>query len=154
MNINDLNQKPGIGNDIRLNELYLQFEKLLIEIRKKELPDSFVASVNKDIEELNSISVSGDELRKIIKNKQTRIIKLLEKDLKLVPVNYYRNLWLALGMAVFGIPLGVAFGTSLGNMAFLGIGLPIGIAIGVAVGTGMDKKAFEEGRQLDLKIKH
>ena len=68
--------------------------------------------------------------------------------------NHYRNTWLALGMAAFGIPLGVAFGMSLRNLAFLGIGLSIGLAIGIAVGTGMDKKAFEEGRQMDLEIKH
>ncbi len=131
----------------------MQFEKLLIELRKKELPDGLVVSINKDIEELNSISSSGDELRKIVKKKQTRIIKLLEKVLKLVPKNYYRNLWLAVGMAAFGIPIGVALGTSLGNMAFLGIGVPFGLAIGIAVGTGMDKKAFKERRQIDLEIK-
>lgn len=121
-------------------------------MRKKELPDGLVVSVNKDIEDLNSISSSGDELRKIVRKKQTRIIKSLEKELKLVPKNYYRNLWLAAGMGAFGIPIGVAFGASLGNMAFLGIGLPIGLVIGIAVGTGMDKKAFEEGRQIDLEI--
>jgi hypothetical protein len=71
-----------------------------------------------------------------------------------VPKNHYRNQWLALGMATFGIPFGVALGMSLGNMALLGIGLPIGLAVGIAVGSGMDKKAFEEGRQLDVEIKN
>ena len=56
-------------------------------------------------------------------------------------------------MAAFGLPIGAGFGASLQNMAFLGIGLPIGMAIGMAIGTGMDKKAFEEGRQLDLEIR-
>lgn len=32
--------------------------------------------------------------------------------------------------------------------------IPIGLAIGMAVGTGMDKKALEEGRQIDLEIKY
>ena len=68
--------------------------------------------------------------------------------------NHYRNTWLALGMAAFGIPLGVAFGTSSGNMGLIGIGLPIGMVIGMAVGSGMDKKAVESGRQLDLEIKY
>ncbi|HSQ45887.1 MAG TPA: hypothetical protein VLM44_03100 [Lutibacter sp.] len=152
MKIIELNQKPDIDKNVKLKEACLQFEKLLIELRKKELPDSLVVSFNKDIQELNSTSSSGDELRKLVKDKQTRIIKVLEKDLKLVPKNYYRNLWLALGMGAFGIPLGVAFGASFGNMAFLGIGIPIGLAIGIAVGTAMDKKAFEEGRQLDMEV--
>ena len=154
MKIKELNQKPGIDKNVKLKETYLQFEKFLIELRKKELPDGLVVSINKDIEDLNLISSSGDELKKIVRKKQTRIIRLLEKELKLVPKNYYRNLWLAVGMAAFGIPIGAAFGASLENMAFLGIGLPIGLAIGIAVGTGMDKKALEEGRQLDLEIKY
>jgi hypothetical protein len=60
---------------------------------------------------------------------------------------------MALGIAVYGVPLGLAFGVSLDNMAFLGIGIPIGLAIGIGVGNGMDKKALKEGRQLDLEIK-
>ncbi|WP_026897471.1 hypothetical protein [Daejeonella oryzae] len=154
MNIKELNSTSEIDKNIKLKGVYLQFEKLLSEMRKRDLPDSLVLSVNHDIDELNSISGSEAELRKTLKRKQTTIIKSLEKDLKLVPKNYYRNIWLAVGMAAIGIPLGVAFGASVGNMAFLGIGLPIGLAIGIAIGTGMDKKAFEEGRQLDLEIKH
>src|SRR6187402_557021 len=126
MKIKELNQTPDIDKNVKLEETYLQFEKLLTELRKRELPDELVVSINKDIEDLNSTSISGDELRKIVTKKQTRIIKLLEKELKLVPKDYYRNLWLAVGMAAFGLPMGVAFGAALGNMAFLGIGLPIG----------------------------
>ena len=153
MKINELNQTSGIDKNLKLVERYLQFEKLLVELRKRELPVGLVVSINRDIEDLNSISGSGDELRKVIRKKQTRIIKLLEKELKLVPKNYYRNLWLVVGMAGFGIPIGVALGASQGNMANFGLGFPIGLAIGIAVGSGMDKKAFKEGRQIDLEIK-
>jgi len=76
---------------------------------------------------------------------------LLEKELKIVPKGYYQNLWIALGICVFGLPIGVVFGTSLDNMGLLGIGLPIGVAIGYVLGSRMDKKASEEGRQLDVK---
>lgn len=154
MKIIELNQKKDIAKNARFKKTYVQFEKLLFELRKRDLPDGLVMSINKDIEELNSTSITGDDMRKIIKKKQNTIIELLKKEVMLVPKNYYRNLWLALGIAAFGIPIGVAFGASLGNMAFLGIGLPIGLAIGIAVGSGMDKKAFEEGRQLDLEIKY
>lgn len=124
MKINELNQRPGIDKNVKLEKVYLQLERLL------------------------------DELRKMIKKKQTRIIKLLEKELKVVLKNYYRNLWLSIGIAVFGVPIGVTFGTSIGDMAFLGAGLPIGLAIGIAVGAAMDKKALKEGRQIDLEIKY
>lgn len=53
-------------------------------------------------------------------------------------------------MSAFGIPLGVAYVSIIGNMAFLSIGLPIGMVLGMAVGAGMDKKALKEGRQLDI----
>lgn len=61
-------------------------------------------------------------------------------------------MWLAVGMAAIGIPFGVVFGISLDNMSFLGIGIPIGMGIGIAIGTAMDKKARDEGRQLDLEV--
>ncbi len=153
MKLHELNQRPE-NEDLKLNEIYSQFRKLLIELKKRELPDEIVISINNDIDEINSITNTGNELKKQIKQKLQRIIKLLEKDLKLVPINYYRNMWMALGMAVFGIPMGAAFGTSLGNMAYLGIGLPIGLAIGLGFGNGMDKKALKEGRQLDIEIKY
>ena len=82
------------------------------------------------------------------------ILKLIEKELKLVPKNLYRDRWLAIGMAGFGLPFGVAFGAAFGNMAFIGIGIPIGLAIGIAIGSGMDKKALDEGKQLDVEIKY
>ena len=83
-----------------------------------------------------------------------RILKLIEKEQKLVPKNIYRNRWLAIGMSAFGIPFGVAFGISLGNMAFLAIGLPLGMAIGIAVGTDLDKKALKNGKQIDVCPKY
>lgn len=60
---------------------------------------------------------------------------------------------MVLGMSVFGIPLGLGFGLSIGNFGMLAIGIGIGMAIGVGVGTSMDKKAFNEGRQLDFEAK-
>ena len=154
MKINELQPKPEIDVNIKSKEAYLQFEKLLIALRKKDLPNSVVVYINKDIEELNSFILIGAELSKIVKKKQARIMQQLEKEHNIVSQYYYRNMWLAVGMAAFGIPLGVAIGASLGNMAFLSFGLPIGLGIGVAVGTAKDKKAFREGRQLDLKIKN
>ena len=136
----------------KLYKACIKFKELLSELRKKELDADLIKSVNREIEYLNTISDSSKLLKSQIKKKQSTIIKLVEKEAKLVVKNHYRNLWLAIGMAVFGIPLGVAFGATLGNMAFLGIGLPIGFTIGIAIGSNMDKKAKEEGRQLDFEM--
>ena len=154
MEIKELKKRPNFDQNTKLISAYAQFDKLLTELKKKKLPEEIVNSINNGIDQLNSVSESEKELRKQIRVSQSSILKLIEKELKIVTKNHFRNTWLAVGMAVFGIPLGVAFGASLGNMAFLGIGLPIGMAIGIAVGSGMDKKAFEEGRQIDLEIKY
>lgn len=154
MNIVDLKSREDISNDVKLSGVYSQLDELIIELKKKELPQSIIETINKDIEEVNSTLFTANKLKKLVKEKQTKIIRIVEKDLKIAPKNYYRNLWLAVGMSAFGVPIGVLFGLSMGNMGLLAIGLPIGMAIGVAVGTTMDAKASKEGRQLDLEIKY
>lgn len=150
MKINQLKSRPEINDNAKLLKVYTQFESLITELEGLSLPDNVVDTINESIEQLNM--TSNDRLLKETKKEQSKIIKLIEKQLKIVTINHYRNTWMALGMVVFGLPLGLAFSTNLDNMAFIGIGLPIGMAIGLAVGTGMDKKAQEEGRQLNIEI--
>lgn len=154
MNIIGLKERQNISDNIKLNRIYVQFGELLKELAKKDLPHKIIESINQDIEELNSTSLTSNDFIKLAKQKQTKIIKVVEKELKIVPKNYYHNIWLAVGMSVFGIPIGVAFGVSVGNMGLLAIGLPIGMAIGSVVGSRMDKKAFEESRQLNIELKY
>jgi len=144
MTIIKLRGVKNLESDIRLSQLYSQFDILLSELRKKELPDSIIQTINNEVEEINT----SDSLT------TNAILRLIEKDLKLVPKNYYRTLWLALGMTVFGMPLGVLAGVLLGQPGLFAIGLPIGVAIGVTVGTAMDKTAAKENRQLNLEIKY
>ena len=134
-------------------EAYEQFERLIVEIKKKKLPEEIELVINKHISQLNSVTDADKVLRAEIRKEQSKIIGLLAQKLKVVPINYYRKTWFVLGMTVFGIPIGAALGLSLGNMAFLGIGLPVGMSIGLAMGAGMDNKAKEEGRQLDIELK-
>lgn len=154
MKIKELNKRTSIDQNKKLTYAYTQLDKLLTELKKRELPDDIVNSINIGIEQINAVSESEKELRKQIKKTQSSIIKLLEKELKLVTKNYYMTLWLAIGISAFGVPFGVALGAILGNMAYIGIGIPIGMVIGMAVGSVMDKKVFEEGRQLDLEIEY
>lgn len=151
MKIKELKEATTFKNK-RLADSYQLFDRLLVELRKKALSDEVLKAINNGIDKINSVSVSEKALRKQINKTQSHIIKLIEKEHKLVTKNHYRNTWLAVGMSAFGIPIGLAFGASLGSMAYLGIGLPIGMVIGMAVGTSMDNKAFNEGRQLDLEL--
>ena len=152
MKIVDLNTKQNIGQNTKLNKALSQFQNLLKQLRKRELPHNIIVSINKEVIELNNLLVSEKELKKRVKKSQCNITKSLEKELNIVTKNHYRNYWLAIGMAAFGIPFGTAFGAILGNMGLLGVGLPIGMAIGIAYGTTLDKKAFDEGRQLNFEV--
>ena len=153
MEIIELNRIEISDTNKRFIAIFDQFDNLLTELRKRKLIDDVVVAINKEIEKINGVADTDKNLTKQLRKSQTEILRLLEKKNKLVPINYYRKTWLAVGMAAFGIPLGVAYGSITGNMAFIGIGLPIGMALGIAVGTGMDKKAMKEGRQLDIEIK-
>ncbi|MGB5320945.1 hypothetical protein [Lutimonas sp.] len=153
MKINKLDRIPGIEENERLVKAFNQLDKVLTELREKQVPDEVISSINNAVDETNNFKGSEKELKKQIRKAQSGIIKLIEKKLKMVPKNHYRNLWLVLGMSAFGLPIGVALGASQGNNGMLGAGLPIGMVIGIAVGTGLDRKAFKEGRQLDLEIK-
>ncbi len=144
MKIIELKPREEQSDDIKLNRLYLQLDTYLKEVNKKELPQPIVDSVNQTIEEINSSVLKRNALSRFVKRKQTQIIHTIQKELKIVPKKYYRNMWLALGMTAFGLPIGVAIGMSLGNIGLLGIGLPIGMVFGLFVGKKMDQKAFEE----------
>lgn len=145
-------RREGKEQEKKLFEKYDSLDNLIIEMEKKEIPDEIINSINIYLKEVNSFSGEIKPLIRFIKKNQYKILKLIEKELQLVVKKHYLTMWMALGMAIFGIPMGVAFGASLGNMAFLGIGLPIGMSIGIAIGTTKDKKAEEEGKQLDIEM--
>lgn len=72
---------------------------------------------------------------------------MIEKELHLVTKNHYRNTWFILGMLI-----GVALGSA--NTSLLAVGIPLGFTIGIAIGTSKDKKAKDNGLQLDIEIKN
>ena len=153
MMIEELNNKQDLTSDDKLGKLYFQFGELLNELRKRELSEKIEGLINDCVCQINSSTLNGKQLAKFIRKKQTSIITQIEKEYKIVPKNYYRNLWMIPGMVSFGVPVGLAFGLSVGKIGLFVIGLPIGQAIGLAFGTALDKKALAEGRQLNTEIK-
>ena len=143
-------QRPELTD--KTKSAYEQFERLILEIKKRKLPDEIELVINKHITHVNSVMDTGKTLRNEIQKEQAKIVGVLAQKLKIVPINYFRKTWFVLGMTVSGLPIGAALGLSLGNMAYLGIGLPVGMSIGLALGANMDKKAKEEGRQLDIEL--
>lgn len=154
MDIVALKNRPTIAADTKLSRTYSQFGELIDELRKKGLSQSVMALINDSIEQINASTLAGEPLRKLVKKKQTSILKQTEKEHKIVPKNHYRNIWMAFGLTALGLSLGLIFGSSVGNIGLMGVGLPIGMGIGIAIGSSLDKKAFNEGRQLNVEIKH
>ncbi|MCX8524728.1 hypothetical protein OF897_12480 [Chryseobacterium formosus] len=153
MEINQLNLNSEQISNEKVKNLYLQIQELIEKLNHKNIPSETVQFINQKISDVNATVLIGSQLQKLLKTTQTTIIKKLEADHKIVPKNYYRNLWTALGMSAFGLPFGLLFGLLIGNIGLMAIGLPIGLAIGVGVGTSMDKKALKEGRQIDIELK-
>lgn len=154
MEILELNPRTDLASDAKLSAAFDQFSDLLKAVKEKELNTNVVSALNESVQSINNTLLKGKDLTKLIKTKQQGFLKLLEKEQKIVPKNYYRTLWTLLGMTSFGLPMGVAFGMAMGNIGLLGLGLPIGMAIGLAMGSSMDKKAATEGRQLAFEVKN
>ena len=137
-------------SDKKIKQKYSYFEKLIEAISQKDLPDDITLKVNQEVELLNASKGTEKQLKEQLSKSKMKLYKLLEKEVKIVPRSFYSTKWLAIGMAGFGIPLGIIFGISMDNMSLIGIGLPIGFTTGIAIGRRLDQKASDEGRQLDI----
>ncbi|PCI34913.1 MAG: hypothetical protein COB60_05180 [Flavobacteriaceae bacterium] len=150
MKLQQLNiQTNSLQNEGLIKETN-KMNALIAALEAKEVPETIISTINTQIDALNALTSTEKKIRKSFHNTHCTILKSLEKELKYVSKNHYRNLWMALGMSVFGLPLGVAFSAAIGNYGFIGIGLPIGMVIGMAYGTKLDKKAEADGLQLNI----
>ena len=140
----------GQTENKRLNNAYQQMASLLAALEKKEVPEAIQDEVNVKVTNLNAYTGDEKGYARELNRTYSYVLRLLQEKLNWVPKDFYRNQWMALGMSVFGMPLGVALGLALDNMAFMAAFLPMGMAIGMAIGSGMDKKAVEEGRVLEI----
>jgi hypothetical protein len=116
MSIKELNIRQDISTDKKQSRIYSQFVELLNELKKKELSPNVEKCINENIDHLNQSILNGTYLTRLVIQKQTAILKLVEKEHKIVPKNYYRTIWMLFGMSGIGIPIGVAYGLSIGNM--------------------------------------
>ncbi len=146
--------REKIIENVKASNRYNQLGTLLNAIELIILPQETTDFIDQEIEQLNAVSNEDRFFGKAVKEKENKIVKFLEKKHKIVPKKYYQTLWMVLGMSAFGVPMGVAFGLMMGNLGLLGIGLPIGMGVGIGVGTYLDKRALNEGRQLDVDLKY
>jgi len=151
MDIRNLPLEEENISDEKARKNYRELSQLLQLLRETELSEHVILTINEEVKGIEGLSPQDKGFRSGVKKAKSAIFKILVKDARLVPRNYYRNQWTGLGMTVFGLPLGLAIGFGTNNGAFLAVGVAMGMAIGVAVGNSMDKKAEEEGRQLDIE---
>jgi hypothetical protein len=152
MQITALKENQAILKDTRLNKAYDRFKALIKELNDKELPTEIIESINQYIDALNISNLENGDFRKLLRKNQAKILKLIRDKLKIVTKNYYRDLWLAIGMTAFGLPIGAAISLGTSNRGMLAAGLPIGMAIGLAIGTAMDQQALKQGKQLNIEL--
>lgn len=129
------------------------FQDLIDAINSKNLSAETAELVQNKVQYLNSLEVSSKPFLKELKKVKKDILEVLQKKQKLVPENYYTSLWMALGMSVFGLPIGMVISSFTGKISFIAIGLPLGMTIGSFYGAHLDKKAVKENGILRLRKK-
>jgi hypothetical protein len=151
MDLQSLKNRSLPGNNSLVKENKFLGE-LIHELNYRELPPEVVVVMNTEIDRLNTLADDHNRLRAGMRAVKRKLLKSALDDLELVPKNYYRNMWLALGMSVIGLPLGALFYVLQDNYSFISFGFLIGMVLGLAIGTEMDKRALEDNRQLQLEI--
>ena len=123
----ELKLRPGIENIKNLTNSYHKFNQLLDALKQWKLTEKVSLTINQTIGQLNAFTGPDKAWCKQVRKAHWGVMRMLEKELKLVQKHHYRKTWMAIGMS-FGVPFGVAFGLSAKNMAFIGVGIPIGMA--------------------------
>ncbi|WP_299156367.1 hypothetical protein [uncultured Tenacibaculum sp.] len=145
-----LKKKDFFISDKSVLKAFNKLEKSLSVLENLSLSDATISEIDKDIGEINSFEGKLKKYRNKLVVKNHNILELVRKNHGYVHEKYYQNQWLAIGMSTFGISFGVVFGMLLDNIALLGIGLPFGMLLGIAIGKEKDKKAKQEGKQINI----
>ena len=151
------------AQDKKLAKAYARFEQLISEIQHKDLPQELAEKINRETRELNTFEGSSKELRKHIEKAKDRIVVLLKNTLGIVPSGYYKAYWMSMGVFV-GFMIGALIGfltgditdmdsliDSITDLDSVGIGLPLGVLPAYIYGHFADKKAYKEGRELNVE---
>ncbi|MEM6345539.1 MAG: hypothetical protein AAF927_16725 [Bacteroidota bacterium] len=148
--LNSLIKPDFVGQNEKLQKSFDKTQALIEALNQRELPEDTQAAVQAEIEGLNAGITEVKAYTKSLSKAYNNMVKRVQKDVGLSPKGYHRSQWMVLGMTIFGLPLGMAFGMMLDNLGLMGLGLPIGMGIGLAIGSGLDEKAAKEGKQLSV----
>ena len=104
----------GQTENKKLFKAYQKMAKLITALGKKEVPEAIVDEINIKIANLNAASRDEKEYARELDRAYQSTLKLVQEKLNWVPRDFYRDQWMALGLSVFGLPLGVVTGTCVG----------------------------------------
>ncbi len=149
MNINKISLREEFKELPNVQKKVDNYNDLVEELNTRELPNTVIEKINDITDRINNSPIKN--LGTFIGSHLNKIQTILIKEAKLIPQNYYKNLWSIFGFTAFGIPIGMVLSHYKDNTALLGIGLPIGLLIGSFLGSHLDKKTQKEGRQLNWK---
>lgn len=142
-------QKPDfVDQDKGLNKQFSRLEIILEDLSKRSIAPTSSEFIDTQIEEINQHTGDKASYRKAFNKGFRKITSMLQKEEGLTPKAYYQTLWMSLGMAAIGLPIGLLISLSSDNFGFFASGLPIGIGVGIGIGVYLDKKAAEQGKQL------
>lgn len=150
MNINKISPREEFNELPNVQKKVDNYNDLVEELNIRELPKSVIEKINEITDRINNSPIKS--LGAFIGSHLNKIQTILTKEVKLIPQNYYKNLWSIFGFTAFGIPVGMTLSNFKDNIALLGVGLPIGLLIGSFLGDHLDKKAQKEGRQLNWRL--
>lgn len=122
------------------------------DLDRREISTESVADILKRLKTMLMEELNSKQIARL----KADLLGSLRRQYGLVPAKYYQNLWMILGITVFGVPFGIVFSMAvLDNVAFMGLGFGFGMPIGMAIGMAKDKKALEDdlvinGAQQDI----
>lgn len=148
--LSSLTEYDFISQNDKLAKSFAKMQTLISELNGHNLPAETEAAVQLEVDKINNAPQESKGYRKVLRKAYAQITSSVQKDMGLVPKNYYMILGMSFGMAALGIPMGLIFGSSMDNMGLFSIGLPIGMAIGLSIGLALDAKAAKEGKQLSI----
>lgn len=132
--------------------MYENYKKYIKELQSKTLPESLIEKLNLLIDVNNQMHDDEEMYRKSLNKIVRDTVKLVEKEAKIVPLNFYTNNWLIIG-TTFGVTLGSILSNLNDEIAFLGLFIAIGLSLGYGYGKSLDNKAIKEGRQINVDLK-
>jgi hypothetical protein len=127
-------------------KVYQEFIQIITGLEKKNLSESEIQSIEKELDSLDLESNPGNR-KKYFKKTLSKFETYLKDTFSLTSKGYYTNLYSGLGLS-FGLLFGVAILSNLERSLGISLGLIGGMLVGSIIGRNMDSQAKAAGNML------